>query len=344
MRFFLQRGDLGSKKWARYYAAQFDTDRQRGIGLLEIIIGLGIVGILMMFLSDSLKLAFRGSKSVTLRTELEAIRRTMLTRVSCANSFNASTCSTAGQLVALRDRTGAVIIGNTGAGTKFGDWTVRAECNASLDGVFLRAARLRSNGTLTSSAASDFIPDPTSNVTVTWSDPKSLLFPSGTFICPSSGNFNLANYRLGAPTTLTAPAALTSGTSTEEIGSFTYTAIGNRLEISSRVQLQARGTGRTAALRLLVMSGSTTIRQDATVHRVDGNTNCQVITIGSFDQSIIQVTPGTTYDVRYILVSSDTGSSNTNAPSGGGSTANCTSFPPMAAINTPIFVTLKDFE
>ena len=186
MKNFLKRFPLIlNRKTAGDFFTAFVGKRQQGVGLMEIMVALAIAGILMAFMSESLKTAFRGSKSVSLKTDLEAIKRTVLSRVSCVKSFTTSTCATAGQLVQLKDSSDNVIISGSGAGTKFGDWTVRAECSADKDGIFMRAVRLRSGGTLTSTASSDFIPDPLTNSSVTWADTHSLLFPANTYICPT---------------------------------------------------------------------------------------------------------------------------------------------------------------
>jgi len=136
---------------------------------------------------------FGAQKHVELRSDREAIKRTLFARVACSNSYDNSTCAglSSGEvrIVPLFDRNNSVVVSNsTSNPTRMGSWAVRAECAPSGDGITVRAATLRPEGTLTSTTDSAFIPSPLSGRVDTWSSNHTLLFPEGSILCPDAAS------------------------------------------------------------------------------------------------------------------------------------------------------------
>lgn len=158
---------------------------ERGNALLSVIVALGLAGMIFAGISAGLGTAFKASASLSLDGDREALKQMLLTAVSCSDTVTAAAC--AQPIIELKRRhangTVSTLATRTGAGTKFGKWTIRASCNATRDGIVVRAARLAPGGTLTSTSNTHFLPDPLSNKLVKWSSPESLLFGPGVEIC-----------------------------------------------------------------------------------------------------------------------------------------------------------------
>ena len=163
---------------------------QSGMSLVSVLIAIGIAGILMANISTMLTNGFSGSAKISLDIDRDALKSMLLTSTSCGNTLTAGGC-TAGTLLDLKrvhkDGSIRTIATKSGAGTKFGRITVRAECNSTGDGVVLRSALLSATGNLTSTLSSAFLPEPLTGKLVTWADQKSLLFLAGVEMCSNNG-------------------------------------------------------------------------------------------------------------------------------------------------------------
>jgi hypothetical protein len=117
--------------------------------------------------------------------DTQAIALSLQRRVACPPLDPAvNPCTTAGKLVDLMDRDGAVLVSK--AGTLYGSFTARAECSPSRDGIILRLARLSNSGNVNSTVDNGFKPDPLTNKIAKWSDPGTLAQATGVYFCPNS--------------------------------------------------------------------------------------------------------------------------------------------------------------
>jgi prepilin-type N-terminal cleavage/methylation domain-containing protein len=157
-----------------------------GMSLLEVLIAVGILGIVAVAFTKIFDNMNRGQKNIELKMDRHAIALSIGARVSCPDLESAgSPCTTSGKLVELKDRSNKTLISQSGS--TFGSYTVRAECSPSKDGIILKAVRLTGDGDVNSSDPKFFRPDPLTGKIVKWSDSTSLMQPSGAYICPSSG-------------------------------------------------------------------------------------------------------------------------------------------------------------
>lgn len=155
-----------------------------GVSLLGALIAVAIVGIIAASVSSLMGNAFKAQARVEERGDLEAIRRMLLNATSCDKTLLNGTCAP-GSFVALQRLAGENVetLVSADMPTYFGKIAVRAECNATGNGVILRATRLRVGATLTTTNPDQFRPEALTKRIITWADDDSLLFPVGIEIC-----------------------------------------------------------------------------------------------------------------------------------------------------------------
>ena len=163
------------------------ANRNSGFSLLGVLVALGFAGGLVLLVGKTLTSSMHGSASFNAKIDRTLIAQFVSERLSCDES-NIYSCSP-GQPVVLRDNNDNVLIkASSVAPTKFGKFAVRAICAADGHGVTLKAARLRSGKSATSTAKADYFPDPLTKQTVTFSDSSSNLLPSGIALCSQAKN------------------------------------------------------------------------------------------------------------------------------------------------------------
>ena len=168
----------------------FKSGRESGSGLVGAMIGVGIVGLSALAISQMTSFGLKGQTHLRIAGDREALKRMVLDSVNCGSSLTPTTCPTTGFVTLKRlhkDGTVTTLATNTGAGTKIGRWTLRGECSASGDGLVIRTAALAPTGNLDSIEPAQFLSDPLTNAVVTWSDPRSLLFEDGIELCSATG-------------------------------------------------------------------------------------------------------------------------------------------------------------
>ncbi len=184
---------------------------QSGMALNGVAISLGALGLLSVYMTQSLSVGMRGQKAMENRGDREAVRRMLMDRTDC--SLTITTACTPGTLMPVyRQGSGGgavpLISASVSTPTRYGVWALRSECNATGDGLTIRAATLAANGTLLSTNDADFVPDPLTRKITKWSNPQSLVMPSGVSLCPiSSPPSSTAGDRM----ILTAYQGITSG-------------------------------------------------------------------------------------------------------------------------------------
>jgi hypothetical protein len=152
--------------------------------LISILMAVGLASLVVMFGSQVFMTGQKQVDDLRLQDELLALKSKLITQLDCDKTIvDVTVCDTPGTLVAVKDGAGEVLFGNSGSGTRFGEWTVRAECVGDSDGLALRVARLKPTGTLASANVNDFLPDRLTGRTYTWSSPESLLFGTGVTLC-----------------------------------------------------------------------------------------------------------------------------------------------------------------
>nr|WP_218110263.1 hypothetical protein [Oligoflexus tunisiensis] len=141
------------------------------MSLLEVMIGLGVLGILLPL---AYKLLMNSGQVGALsedRLNLRSVARTVESFVDCPNV--PPTCVPQ-QLMDLPKRNGGILIAASGQ-TMMGDWRVRALCTG--DNQFIvQVAKENPKGT--------FAKDPVTKQVLDWDHPKSTLFAEKT-LCPS---------------------------------------------------------------------------------------------------------------------------------------------------------------
>lgn len=158
---------------------------QRGASLVEILLVIGIMGIVSVAIFQLFDTNNRMVNNTRLKMDRQSIVLDMQARVVCPSlTAIASTCTTPGKLVTLKDKSGNELI--RASGTTYGNFTVRAECTTSRDAYIIRLTRLSSSGTVTSTSDSHFSPDPLTSTIIKWSDPRSLGLVPGINFCPNS--------------------------------------------------------------------------------------------------------------------------------------------------------------
>ncbi|MCB0405308.1 MAG: hypothetical protein KDD51_11025 [Bdellovibrionales bacterium] len=153
-----------------------------GQSLIAVLIAIPLVAIVLMGVLKVLETGIGGSRHVELRGEKEAIRMALLGKISCAKTFGTSPCSAAGALITVKTKSDDTLI--SASGTQLGEYTLRAECNSTLDGVVVKAVHLAPGSSVTSTDAEDFIADPLTKKKVFWDDAAALLFGLGVELCP----------------------------------------------------------------------------------------------------------------------------------------------------------------
>lgn len=159
-----------------------------GFSLLDVIIGMAVSSAAMLAWNSTLMQGMIGRTAIENNLDRVATTRFLMGKVDCDKSYEEGvTCATGGPKTLL-DGNGNTVVSATGAGSKFGNLTLKAECLPTNDGITFKATTLSSTGTLLSTAANDFEPNPLTQKTVSWSDPKSLLLPEGIALCPNFGS------------------------------------------------------------------------------------------------------------------------------------------------------------
>lgn len=161
---------------------------ESGFSIVSALVGLALSMAIVAAVSNFMSQGFRGQKAISLRVDKIALAEHLMARVDCTASYvDGITCPSAIPVKLLRED-GSTLVSNTGTGTKFGEWTIRAECLASNDGIAVKAARLKPGKLLNTTLATDFNADPLTRKIETWSHENSLLMPDSIGICPNSSS------------------------------------------------------------------------------------------------------------------------------------------------------------
>lgn len=170
----------------------FGARSKSGLSLVSVLVALGISGIIAVAMRNILSNSFSAQSSITLRSDLEGLRRTLVVRTDCDRSFKPGITCPSGTPVTLFTKSGAVLAKSSGQPSRMGKFALKAECNSDGDGLIVRAGLLRKNKNIDASATADFLPDPLTSVVSTWSSPNTLLYPEGVILCPSGSSSNSA--------------------------------------------------------------------------------------------------------------------------------------------------------
>ena len=159
---------------------------QKGYSIVAILVTVAlsslVFGVANQFFSSNMKM----SRNFSHENDLRMIRDMVKNLTSCTDTIPLGTC-TDDQILEIRrlgpdsGTPGDVLISDDGGDpTKFGKWTVRAECQNN--SIVFRAALLATSGSLNSTAPEDFKANMQGNV-FTWNETETLLFPQGVAMC-----------------------------------------------------------------------------------------------------------------------------------------------------------------
>lgn len=163
---------------------EYDKSKyQHGGALLNVVVAVGLGGIVVAGMTKMMSNSMRAQKRVSNDVDKSAIKQMLLDVVDCKESLDQ--CNGTNPINVYRHRKDGpeLFIKNTGSGSRFGFWALRANCNGTDDGIIVRAARLKPNKSIFSTNKEDFQPDPLSNQIYTWNNDQSLLFGDGIEIC-----------------------------------------------------------------------------------------------------------------------------------------------------------------
>jgi hypothetical protein len=153
-----------------------------------VLLALGVSAILLYGLQVRMVRLSKAASALDSAQERQTLRNYLRQHVSCPDTLKRDLCVLGLVPMTKRnsDQTKETIVTDQGAGSKFGRYTVRAECDSNVKYLDVRVAKLQAGATLRSTLSTDFLPDSFGKI-VTWNDAKSQLFPPGSELC-SKGN------------------------------------------------------------------------------------------------------------------------------------------------------------
>ena len=165
------------------------SNKTQGISIVDALVAIVITSILGAGVLRLVQVGMQSTQDIQLNNDRTAAQIHLSNAVDCTATLQGSSGASPGTLIQILGRTpsGAAItlVSNSGAGTKFGNLTLRAEISpAGL--IWLRYARLTAKGTIRSTSSSDFVANPLTGQVVTWSSPNSLVFESKLELCSTS--------------------------------------------------------------------------------------------------------------------------------------------------------------
>ncbi len=194
--------------------------------VLSAFISAGMIAYLVY--NDASIFSKKEQQHASLTADRQALLEYFQRQVSCAYSYSDLTCPSSTFVPLYKNYNGSKKTIVEPTGTKFGNWTVRAECSPNNKGLVVRAVRLKAGGTVNSTDTAQFLPDPLTQTTYTWNSPLALLQPSPQTICPktSSKGFPKPDFDSGW---VTVPATIQHGLGTNSFDYVTYCRDGSNV-------------------------------------------------------------------------------------------------------------------
>jgi prepilin-type N-terminal cleavage/methylation domain-containing protein len=167
------------------------SSTNHGFSLVELMIGVAIMGFLAVGFAKYMKNSFESQKHLEIRGDLDNLKRNLQQNLSCEASLPAGPCVD-DTWISLKNKKGGVIVpSNTTKGAKIGEWSVRAFCKDFV--LKIQYAKLNSSGTAVS--------DPLlKNKILDWKD----LYPEGLEKCIAEGRSSYAAISVGSYNYITA--------------------------------------------------------------------------------------------------------------------------------------------
>ncbi len=155
-----------------------DFQGEQGSSLISVLVGIGLFSLVMMVGQRLQKGSATLLKHTASSQELELIKWKFLNEADCGLTAIAVVCPSSGYLT-IKGKKGQDLTKASGPGKVIGDWTIRARCADSNDGLTIEVARVLSKGDMLASSDSSFMPDPVSGKSGSWKS----LFPVDIEIC-----------------------------------------------------------------------------------------------------------------------------------------------------------------
>lgn len=159
-------------------AARSSIHSKRGFSLLEAIVTIGILSFVGMVVMNMNVTAMKTSKSSSMRSELQDIKQTLNSRLSCLktmDTFGPSRPVKCSGPVTLRDKNSTILVPPNG---KMGGWNISARCEKidGNNGLSIYATRKKADG--------QFAKDPLNpNMILDETSPLSLLYKADVRPC-----------------------------------------------------------------------------------------------------------------------------------------------------------------
>ena len=135
--------------------------RQSGSSLVSVLVASAILGIFALVMAQLLGDGFKGQSSMSLNADREVLKRQLVSAVSCSDTLTPTACPSAVPVRLIRRHKNGTLTTLVGSsGTRIGKWTVRAQCNATNDGLIVKATHIRPTASTMTTNAADFLPDP----------------------------------------------------------------------------------------------------------------------------------------------------------------------------------------
>lgn len=148
--------------------------------LIEVVMALAISGLAVVVGAQLFGNSTQMKALIGSRADRNQLQLWLLSMTDCTYTTQGLNSCTPGALMPLKRWSTLPAPAHVdtylpATGLRIGNFVLRAECNAAGNGIFVRAARMKPSGTVTSTSTDDFLKEPASGKIYTWTDPHTLL-------------------------------------------------------------------------------------------------------------------------------------------------------------------------
>ncbi len=146
------------------------NQRQDGYSLVEVLVAAALLGLVLYIAQTQMLMNFKFNKQQTDRYELIELGHNIERLVDCPKVPKVCPVTNPVKFIELQNKKTNNVLIEKDTGSRFGEWTVAAEC-APDNTIVLRAAKLDGKGTP--------YKDPLTNKPMDWADLNGVIFPAG---------------------------------------------------------------------------------------------------------------------------------------------------------------------